>query len=73
MNNYTDIIRLTVAILSVVKLVLSAFGIDFPEDLINTIVNIVAGLITIYAFIKHNFVGKKGRKQKEHLQKNGLL
>lgn len=73
MSNRSDIIRIVIAVLSVLKLVLSSFGIDFHQQLLNMIVNIVAGLIAIYVFIKHNFIGKKGKKQKEHLRRNGLL
>lgn len=68
-----DILRMFIAVLSVLKLVLGSFGINFPNQWFNMVVNIVAGLFAVYAFVKHNFIGKKGKKQKEHLRENGLL
>jgi uncharacterized membrane protein len=73
MTNRADLVRITVAILSVVKLVLSTFGIDIPQEYVDTAVNVVAGILAVYAFVKHNFIGKKGKKQKENLKQHGLL
>ena len=73
MTNRADIVRIIVAILSVMKLVLSTIGIDIPQEYVDTAVNVVAGILAVYAFVKHNFIGKKGKKQKEHLKQQGLL
>ncbi|HET7629570.1 MAG TPA: hypothetical protein VFK44_14450 [Bacillales bacterium] len=72
-NNRADLIRIALAILSVVKLVLSSFGIDLKQVVINDIVNILAGAMAVYGFVKHNFIGEKGGRQKAHLKKQGLL
>jgi uncharacterized membrane protein len=68
-----DLVRISLAVLSVLKLVLSGFGINLEQEVINDIVNILAGIVAIYGFVKHNFIGKKGKKQKANLKENGLL
>lgn len=73
MSIQSDIIRITAAFLSLLKLLLSSFGINIHQEAINTTVNVLSGLMATYALIKHNFIGKKGKKQKEHLKKSGLL
>lgn len=73
MSIQSDIIRITVAFLSLIKLLLSSFGIDIHQEWINAFVNVLSGAIAAYAFIKHNFIGKKGKRQKENLRKNELL
>ena len=67
-----SITRMALAVLAAAKLVLSMFGIEISQDLIDSIVDLVAALIVVYAAFKNNYLTRKGKAQAEHLDKAGL-
>lgn len=67
-----SVTRLTIAVLGIAKLILAAFEIELPQDMIDTIVNFVGAGFAVYAGIMNNYVGKKGKAQKATLEENGL-
>jgi SPP1 family holin len=68
-----SITRLLIALLTAANTVLTALGYPvIPDDLINSIVIIAGFIFEAYAMWKNNYISKKGRKQKEVLEKAGL-
>lgn len=68
-----SITRLIIALLTAANTVLTALGYPvIPDDLINSIVIIAGFIFEAYAMWKNNYISKKGRKQKEVLEKVGL-
>ena len=65
--------RLIIAILTATNTVLTALGKPvIPDELVNSLVIIFGYGFEIYAMWKNNYITKKGRKQKEVIEKAGL-
>jgi SPP1 family holin len=68
-----SITRFALLIVAVINAVLNMLGYQtIPDDLVNDIVAVVSGIYTLYMGWKNNYLSKKGRKQKEVLEKHGL-
>lgn len=68
-----SIARFTLLVITVVNAVLNMLGYQtIPDDLVNDIVAVVSGIYALYMGWKNNYLSKKGRKQKEVLEKHGL-
>ncbi|MGG2953523.1 phage holin [Geobacillus stearothermophilus] len=65
--------RFALLIVAVINAVLNMLGYQtISDDLVNDIVAVVSGIYTLYMGWKNNYLSKKGRKQKEVLEKHGL-
>jgi SPP1 family holin len=65
--------RFALLIVAVINAVLNMLGYQtIPDDLVNNIVAVVSGIYALYMGWKNNYLSKKGRKQKEVLEKHGL-
>ncbi|MFC0298539.1 MULTISPECIES: phage holin [Geobacillus] len=65
--------RFALLIVAVINAVLNMLGYQtIPDDLVNDIVAVVSGIYALYMGWKNNYLSKKGRKQKEVLEKHGL-
>jgi SPP1 family holin len=68
-----SITRFALLIVAVINAVLNMLGYQtIPDDLVNDIVAVVSGIYALYMGWKNNYLSKKGRKQKEVLEKHGL-
>jgi SPP1 family holin len=68
-----SIARFALLIVAVINAVLNMLGYQtIPDDLVNDIVAVASGIYTLYMGWKNNYLSKKGRKQKEVLEKHGL-
>ncbi|KYD24632.1 phage holin [Parageobacillus toebii] len=68
-----SVTRFTLLTIAVINAVLNMIGYrTIPDDMANDIVAVVSGIFAIYAAWKNNYLSKKGRKQKEVLDKHGL-
>ncbi|BDG48758.1 phage holin [Parageobacillus sp. KH3-4] len=68
-----SITRFSLLIVAVINAVLNMLGYQtIPDDLVNDIVAVVSGIYALYMGWKNNYLSKKGRKQKEVLEKHGL-
>jgi SPP1 family holin len=68
-----SVARFVLLVITVVNAVLNMLGYQtISDDLANDIVAVVSGIFAIYAAWKNNYLSKKGRKQKEVLEKHGL-
>lgn len=68
-----SVTRFTLLTIAVINAVLNMIGYrTIPNDMANDIVAVVSGIFAIYAAWKNNYLSKKGRKQKEVLEKHGL-
>ncbi|MBA2874294.1 phage holin [Thermaerobacillus caldiproteolyticus] len=66
-------IRFVFLIVAVINAVLNMLGYQtIPDDLVNDVVAVVSGIYALYMGWKNNYLSKKGRKQKEVLEKHGL-
>lgn len=72
-NTKADVVRAVLAFLGALKILLGAFNIEIPQELIDSIANLVGTIFVIVGIVKHNFFGKKGKEQKQVLQNNDLL
>jgi SPP1 family holin len=69
-----SITRFALLIVAVINAVLNMLGYQtIPDDLVNDVVAVVSGVYALYMGWKNNYLSKKGRKQKEILEKHGLL
>lgn len=65
--------RFIIAIFTALNTVLTALGYPvIPDDLINSIVIIFGYGFEVYTMWKNNYLSKRGRKQKEIIEKAGL-
>lgn len=68
-----SIVRLIVILLTWVNAWLASKGYEkIPHIDDATISMIIAGAASVWGFVKHNFIGKKGAEQKAVLKDNGL-
>lgn len=68
-----SITRFTLLIVAVINAVLNMLGYQtISDDLVNDIIAVVSGVYVLYMGWKNNYLSKKGRKQKEVLEKHGL-
>lgn len=68
-----SITRFALLIVAVINAVLNMLGYQtIPDDLVNDVVAVVSGVYALYMGWKNNYLSKKGRKQKEVLEKHGL-
>lgn len=63
-----SVLRVLLSLASLLKL----FGVEIPEEALNALADVIAGAIILWAVWKNNYLSKKGLKQKEVLEKNGL-
>jgi SPP1 family holin len=69
-----SVTRFALLIVAVINAVLNMIGYQtIPEQLVNDVVAVASGIYTLYMGWKNNYLSKKGRKQKEVLEKHGLL
>jgi SPP1 family holin len=69
----SSVARYTVLVITVINAVLNLFGYQtISDELANNIVAVISGFIILWAGWKNNYLSKKGRKQKEVLEKHGL-
>jgi SPP1 family holin len=69
----SSVARYTVLVIAVINAVLNLFGYQtISDELANNIVAVISGFIMLWAGWKNNYLSKKGRKQKEVLEKHGL-
>jgi SPP1 family holin len=69
----SSVARYTVLVITVINAVLNLFGYQtISDELANNIVAVISGFIMLWAGWKNNYLSKKGRKQKEVLEKHGL-
>lgn len=65
--------RFVFLIVAVINVVLNLLGYQtIPDEFVNDLVAVISGAYFIYAGWKNNYLSKKGRKQKEVLEKHGL-
>jgi len=68
-----SITRFTVLVIAVINAVLNLMGYQtIGDELTNDLVAVISGFVMLYAGWKNNYISKKGQKQKEVLEKNGL-
>ncbi|WJQ12740.1 phage holin [Geobacillus stearothermophilus] len=68
-----SIARFVLLVIVVINAVLNMMGYQtIPDDLANDIAAVVSGGYALYMGWKNNYLSKKGRKQKEVLEKHGL-
>ncbi|SFA56096.1 holin, SPP1 family [Parageobacillus thermantarcticus] len=68
-----SVTRFIFLIVAVINAVLNMLGYQtIPDDLVNDVVAVVSGIYALYMGWKNNYLSKKGRKQKEVLEKHGL-
>ncbi|MGR6115701.1 phage holin [Aeribacillus composti] len=68
-----SITRFTVLVIAVINAVLNLIGYQtISDELTNDLVAVISGFVMLYAGWKNNYISKKGQKQKEVLEKNGL-
>lgn len=59
-------------VLMLLGLLLANFGINVPEETFDWVAQIIVALIALYTAHKNNYLFKKGLKQKEVLEQEGL-
>ncbi|SEA54371.1 holin, SPP1 family [Thalassobacillus cyri] len=59
-------------IISLIVSLLTYFGINVPEDVVEAATGIVFGVLVLWAAYKNNYLFKKGHAQKLELEKKGL-
>ncbi|OAT74570.1 phage holin [Parageobacillus thermoglucosidasius] len=65
--------RFAFLVIAVINAVLNLIGYQtIPDEFVNDLVAVISGAYFIYAGWKNNYLSKKGRKQKEVLEKHGL-
>jgi SPP1 family holin len=65
--------RFTLLVIAAVNAVLNLLGYQtISDEFANDIVAVISGAIFIWAAWKNNYLAKKGRKQKESLERIGL-
>ncbi|UYL93757.1 holin [Parageobacillus phage vB_PtoS_NIIg3.2] len=65
--------RFVFLVIAVINAVLNLIGYQtIPDEFVNDLVAVISGAYFIYAGWKNNYLSKKGRKQKEVLEKHGL-
>jgi SPP1 family holin len=67
-----SIVRMVAAALAAIKLILQPFGVELPQEVIDSIADVVAAVVVLYTAWKNNYISNKGKKQKEILKKNNL-
>jgi SPP1 family holin len=68
-----SVTRFILLVIAVINAVLNLVGFEtIPDELANNIVAVVSGFIMLYTGWKNNYLSKKGRAQKEVLERNGL-
>ncbi|MED5050674.1 phage holin [Anoxybacillus rupiensis] len=68
-----SITRYTVLVIAVINAVLNLLGYQtISDELTNDLVAVISGAVMLYAGWKNNYLSKKGQKQKEVLEKEGL-
>lgn len=68
-----SIARFVFLIAAVVNAVLNLSGFQtISDEFLNDLVAVISGAIFIYVGWKNNYLAKKGRKQKESLERIGL-
>jgi SPP1 family holin len=68
----SSIVRMVAAALAAIKLILQPFGVELPQEVIDSIADVVAAVVVLYTAWKNNYISNKGKKQKEVLKKNNL-
>ena len=68
-----DYAILIAAFLGSVKIVLSSFGYQITEELVEAVANIIAWLIVGYGIWKNTYVSQRSQLQKEILERNGAI
>jgi SPP1 family holin len=69
----SSVARYTVLVIAVVNAVLNLLGYQtISDELANDIVAVISGFIMLWAGWKNNYLSKKGQKQKEVLEREGL-
>ncbi len=65
--------RFIVLVVAVINAVLNLLGYStIPDDFVNDLVAVISGAYMIWVAWKNNYLSKKGRKQKEELERAGL-
>lgn len=65
--------RFAFLIVAVVNAVLNLLGFQtIPDEFVNDVVAVISGAYFIYVAWKNNYLSKKGKAQKETLEKAGL-
>jgi len=67
-----SVIRVVIGVLGLIKLFLEPYGYEIPQELIDAIANVIAVVAIAWVGWKNNYLSKKGKKQKEVLQKYDL-
>lgn len=68
-----SITRFTFLIIAVVNAVLNLLGYQtIPDELINDLIALVSGAVMLWVGWKNNYISKKGKAQKETLERIGL-
>jgi SPP1 family holin len=68
-----SITRFVFLVVAVINALLNLLGYQtISDELANNIVAVISGCIMLWAGWKNNYLSKKGRKQKEVLEKHGL-
>lgn len=68
-----SITRFTVLVIAVINAVLNLLGFQtISDELTNDMVAVISGIIMLWAAWKNNYISKKGKKQKEVLEREGL-
>lgn len=68
-----SITRFIVLIVALINAGLNLFGFQtIPDDLTNNIVFVATGFYTLYVAWRNNYIGKKGRAQKDVLERHNL-
>ncbi|MGG3920677.1 phage holin [Geobacillus thermodenitrificans] len=68
-----SITRYTVLVIAVINAVLNLLGYQtISDELTNDLVAVISGAVMLYVGWKNNYLSKKGRKQKEVLEREGL-
>lgn len=65
--------RFILLIIAVINSVLNLLGYEtISDELTNDIVAVVSGVLILYVGWKNNYLSKKGKEQKEALEREGL-
>ncbi len=73
-ENNTDIIRLTLAILAAIKMLVASFGFTFfTDEILLALENLVPLLIVLWGVWRNNYITKTGKAQKAVLEEKGLV
>lgn len=68
-----SIARFIVLIVAVINAVLNLLGYQtISDDLTNDLIAVVSGAVMIWVAWKNNYISRKGKKQKEQLERAGL-